>query len=38
MKIRILNKLARNNIHENLAMRGATAATRILSDNDITFY
>ncbi|CAN5202614.1 hypothetical protein BH09DEP1_BH09DEP1_3210 [soil metagenome] len=33
-KIRILNKLARNNIHENLALRGATAVTRILSDEE----
>lgn len=33
-KIRILNKLARNNIHENLALRGATAITRSLSDQE----
>lgn len=33
-KIRILNKLARNNIHENLALRGATAVTRTLSDEE----
>ena len=33
-KIRVLNKLARNNIHENLAKRGATAVTRILSDDE----
>lgn len=33
-KIRVLNKLARNNIHENLALRGATAKTRILSDEE----
>lgn len=33
-KIRTLNKLARNNIHENLALRGATAVTRILSDEE----
>lgn len=33
-KIRILNKLARNNIHENLALRGATAVTRTLSDQE----
>lgn len=33
-KIRILNKLARNNIHENLALRGATAVTRVLSSEE----
>lgn len=33
-KIRILNKLARNNIHENLALKGGTAKTRILSDEE----
>ncbi len=33
-KVRILNKLARNNLHENLAARNATAVTRILSDNE----
>ena len=32
--IRVLNKLARNNLHENLAARGATAVTRILSDDE----
>lgn len=33
-KVRVLNKLARNNLHENLATRGATAITRILSDEE----
>jgi len=33
-KIRVLNKLARNNIHENLAAKGGTAVTRILSDEE----
>lgn len=33
-KVRVLNKLARNNLHENLAARGATAITRILSDDE----
>ena len=33
-KIRVLNKLARNNIHENLAPKGGKAITRILSDDE----
>jgi predicted house-cleaning noncanonical NTP pyrophosphatase (MazG superfamily) len=33
-KIRVLNKLARNNIHENLAAKGETAVTHILSDQE----
>ena len=28
-KIRVLNKLARNNLHENLAAKGGSAVTRI---------
>lgn len=33
-KIRILNKLARNNIHENIAAKGGNAKTRILSNDE----
>ncbi len=33
-KIRVLNKLARNNLHENLASKGGKAITRILSDEE----
>lgn len=33
-KIRVLNKLARDKLHENLATRGATAITTILSDQE----
>lgn len=33
-KVRVLNKLTRNNIHENLALRGASAVTHILSDEE----
>lgn len=33
-KVRVLNKLARDRLHENLAVRGATAITRILSDEE----
>lgn len=32
--IRILNKLARDKLHENLVQRKATAITRILSDDE----
>ena len=31
-KIRIINKLGRDNIHENLALKGETAITYVLSD------
>lgn len=34
LKVRALHKLARNNLHENLAARGATAVTRILSNDE----
>jgi predicted house-cleaning noncanonical NTP pyrophosphatase (MazG superfamily) len=33
-KVRVLNKLARNNIHENLALKGETAITYVLSDQE----
>lgn len=33
-KIRILNKLGRDKIHENLAPKGGKAITRILSDEE----
>ena len=33
-KIRVLNKLGRDNIHENLAAKGGIAITRILPDEE----
>lgn len=36
-KVRVLNKLARDRLHENLAARGATAITHILSDEEYRF-